>query len=37
MAWISLFREKHLAPFPENMRENQRDFTLSMDYELIYR
>jgi len=37
LAWMSLFRAKHLAPFPDDMKENQRDFTLSMDYELIYR
>jgi TonB family protein len=37
IAWISLFRDQHLAPFPDDMREQQRDFTLSMDYVLIYR
>lgn len=36
LAWLSLFRDKHLAPFPDDMKESQRDFTLSMDYELIY-
>ncbi|MEJ0046291.1 MAG: TonB family protein [Rhodospirillales bacterium] len=37
LAWIGLFRNQRLAPFPEDMRENERDFTLSMDYVLIYR
>jgi protein TonB len=37
VAWMSLFRSKHLPPFPDDMKENQRDFTLSMDYELISR
>jgi len=37
LAWISLFRDQRLAPFPDNMRENEREFTLSMDYILIYR
>ena len=37
IAWISLFRDHRLAPFPDDMREQQRDFTLSMDYVLIYR
>ena len=37
LAWISLFRDQRLAPFPDDMREKERDFTLSMDYVLIYR
>ena len=37
LAWIGLFRNQRLAPFPDDMREKQRDFTLSMDYVLIYR
>jgi protein TonB len=37
IAWIGLFRNQRLAPFPDDMREQQRDFTLSMDYVLIYR
>ena len=37
IAWISLFRDQRLAPFPDDMREKERDFTLSMDYVLIYR
>ncbi len=37
LAWISLFRDKHLAPFPDDMREAEEEFTLSMDYELLYR
>ncbi len=36
MAWMGMFRAKHLPPFPDDMRENQRDFTLSMDYEIVY-
>jgi protein TonB len=36
MAWMGMFRAKHLPPFPDDMREDQRDFTLSMDYELKY-
>ena len=36
MGWIGLFRGKKLAPFPDDMREAQRDFTMSMDYEILY-
>lgn len=37
LAWLSLFRNKKLAPFPDDMKEAEREFTLSMTYELIYR
>jgi protein TonB len=37
MAWMGMFRNKRLPPFPDDMREDQREFTLSMDYEIIYR
>ena len=37
MAWLGLFRGQRLPPFPDDMKEAQRDFTMSMDYELIYR
>jgi len=36
MAWMGMFRAKRLPPFPDDMRENERKFTLSMDYEIIY-
>jgi protein TonB len=36
VAWMGMFRAKHLPPFPDDMRENERKFTLSMDYEIIY-
>lgn len=37
MAWLGLFRGHRFAPFPDDMKEAERTFTLSMDYELIYR
>jgi protein TonB len=37
LAWLSLFRDKHLVPFPDDMKAAQQDFTLSMDYQLLYR
>lgn len=37
LAWISLFRNKKLAPFPDDMKEAEKEFTLGMVYELVYR
>ena len=37
MAWISLFRGHQFAPFPDDMKEKERTFTLTMDYEILYR
>ncbi len=36
MGWISLFRGHQFAPFPDDMKEKERTFTMSMDYEIIY-
>lgn len=35
LAWMSLFRDQHLPPFPDDMPEAQRSFTISMDYILL--
>ena len=32
----SMFRDKHLPPFPDDMREGQKEFTISMTYEIVY-
>jgi protein TonB len=37
VAWLSLFRGQKLPPFPDDMKEQEKEFTLSMDYELLYR
>ncbi len=34
-AWLSLFRHKRLAPFPDDMNEAERTFEMSMDYILL--
>jgi hypothetical protein len=36
LALLSMFRDKHLPPFPDDMKENERDFTISMTYEIVY-
>ncbi len=36
VALISMFRSKHLPPFPEDMKEKEREFTISMTYEIVY-
>ena len=36
MALLSLFRDKHLPPFPDDMKESQHEFTISMTYEIVY-
>ena len=36
LAWLSMFRGKHLPPFPDDMKEDEKEFTLSMTYELVY-
>ena len=35
VALLSMFRGKHLPPFPEDMKENEREFTISMTYEIV--
>ena len=35
VALISMFRGKHLPPFPEDMKEQEREFTISMTYEIV--
>jgi TonB family protein len=35
VALISMFRGKHLPPFPEDMKEKEREFTISMTYEIV--
>lgn len=37
MGWESLFRGHQFAPFPDDMKEKERTFTLSMDYQIIYK
>jgi hypothetical protein len=37
MAWESLFRDHRFAPFTDDMKGDKQTFTLTMDYELIYR
>jgi hypothetical protein len=36
LALLSLFRDKHLPPFPDDMKENEHEFTISMTYEIVY-
>ncbi len=35
VALMSMFRNKHLPPFPDDMKENQREFTITMTYEIV--
>jgi TonB family protein len=35
VALMSMFRNKHLPPFPDDMKENEREFTISMTYEIV--
>jgi TonB family protein len=37
MAWESLFRDHRFSPFTDDMKGDKQNFTLTMDYELIYR
>lgn len=37
MAWESLFRDHRFSPFTDDMKGDKQTFTLTMDYELIYR
>jgi TonB family protein len=36
VALLSMFRDKHLPPFPDDMKENEREFTITMTYEIVY-
>ena len=36
VALESMFRSKHLPPFPDDMKENEREFTITMTYEIVY-
>ena len=36
LALLSMFRDKHLPPFPDDMKENEREFTITMTYEIVY-
>ncbi len=36
VALLSMFRGKHLPPFPDDMKEKEREFTISMTYEIVY-
>jgi TonB family protein len=35
VALLSMFRAKHLPPFPDDMREKEREFTITMTYEIV--
>jgi TonB family protein len=35
VALMSMFRNKHLPPFPDDMKEDQREFTITMTYEIV--
>ncbi len=35
VALMSMFRNKHLPPFPDDMKENEREFTITMTYEIV--
>jgi protein TonB len=36
VALESMFRDKHLPPFPDDMKEGEKEFTISMTYEIVY-
>ena len=36
VALLSMFRDKHLPPFPDDMKENEKEFTITMTYEIVY-
>ena len=36
LALLSMFRDKHLPPFPDDMKENEHEFTITMTYEIVY-
>ncbi len=35
VALMSMFRDKHLPPFPDDMKENEQTFTITMTYEIV--
>ena len=36
LALLSMFRDKHLPPFPDDMKESEKEFTITMTYEIVY-
>ena len=35
VALLSMFRGKHLQPFPDDMKEKEKEFTITMTYEIV--